>query len=473
MLRVRFAPSPTGWLHVGGARTALFNWLYARNQEGKFILRIEDTDRERSKKKYVEEIKKDLRWLGMDWDEFYRQSDRLEIYRRYARKLLQENKAYKCYCTKEELTERRNRAIDEGRPPAYDGRCRDLNETEQQQLEDEGREPTIRFKLPEKEPEMTFRDLIKGQVHFEKVMTGDFVILKSDGTPSYNFACTLDDHLMEVSHVLRAEDHLSNTPKQIMLYRALGFSLPQFGHLSMLLGPDRSKLSKRAGDTALKQYREQGYLPQAMVNYLAQLGWSSKDEREFFLPQDLIQEFSLKNIVDSPQVFDRDKLDWLGNQHIKNAELDRVTELARPFLEEKGIIPSNLSDEQLSQLRKIVNLLRPSLSNLSELSQHQDLGIFFGTIQLTEEAQEVLEWDNSTPVLKKLKEKLDRAEGIAPDKVTTIVKETKEELGVSFKEIYKPLRAAITGSTSGPEIKEVIAILGYEQASKRIDRILS
>lgn len=471
--RVRFAPSPTGWLHVGGARTALFNWLYAKKHEGKLILRIEDTDVERSSKKYTESIKEDLKWLGINWDEYYKQSDRLEIYERYARKLVHEGKAYHCYCTEEELEERRQKAIEEGRSPIYDGRCRNLTEEEEREFREEGREPTIRFKLPERQPQVVVPDEIKGKVEFESLTTGDFVILKSDGTPSYNFACVLDDHLMEISFVMRAEDHLTNTAKQMFLYEALGFEQPKFGHLSMLLGPDKSKLSKRSGDTSVKEFRENGYLPEAMVNHLALLGWSSKDEQEMFPQEELIDRFSLDNIIDSPQVFDRDKLDWFNGQYIKEVDLNRFVDLSIPFLLNSDFVNDEAVEELGEEkLKKAMDLIRPSLTKLSELVNNPDMKVFFGEVELTGEAMDVLDWENSREVLGILRDKFRSTEALKPEGVSKIVRETKEETSVSYKEVYKPLRAAVTGKISGPEIKEVISILGPERTTRRIGSVL-
>ncbi|MBS3812568.1 glutamate--tRNA ligase [Candidatus Bipolaricaulota bacterium] len=471
--RVRFAPSPTGWLHVGGARTALFNWLYAKKKEGKLILRIEDTDLERSSEEYTASIKEDLKWLGIKWDEYYKQSDRLEIYERYARKLVHEGKAYHCYCREDELEERRKKAIEEGRPPIYDGRCRNLTEEEKKNYRDQGREPTIRFKLPEQQPHAVVPDEIKGEIEFESLTTGDFVILKSDGTPSYNFACVLDDHLMEISFVLRAEDHLTNTAKQMFLYDALGFEKPRFGHLSMLLGPDKTKLSKRSGVTSVGEFRKDGYLPEAMVNHLALLGWSSKDEQEVFSREELIESFSLDNIVDSPQVFDRDKLDWFNGQYIKEVELERFVELASPFLEKSGFVDeASLKEIGAEGLRRALDLVRPSISKLSELVDNEDMAIFFDGVGLTGEAEEVLAWEDSEEVLRAIMEKFSETEVLQPEDVSKAVRDTKEEVDTGYKEVYKPLRAAVTGRLSGPEIKEVISILGPEKTVARINSVL-
>ncbi|MBS3735669.1 MAG: glutamate--tRNA ligase [Candidatus Bipolaricaulota bacterium] len=470
--RVRFAPSPTGWLHVGGARTALFNWLYAKKHDGKLILRIEDTDLDRSQEKYTEGIKEDLKWLGIVWDEFYKQSDRLEIYERYARRLVHEEKAYHCFCTEEELEERRQKALDEGRTPTYDGRCRNLSEEEKQEYREEGRDSVIRFKLPEQQPSVVVPDRIKGDVEFESLTTGDFVILKSDGTPSYNFACVLDDHLMEISFTMRAEDHLTNTAKQILLYDALDFNQPQFGHLSMLLGPDKSKLSKRSGATSVKEFKKNGYLPEALVNHLAQLGWSSKDNQEIFSVSELTEKFSLDNIIDSPQVFDREKLDWFNNQYIKRAELDRLVGLSVPLLKERGYIEEEPEEDGREKLKKVLDLIRPSLEKLTDLKDHEDLEIFYGSLELNSEAKEVLNWDGSTAVLEALEEKFSTREFLSSDEVSTIVKEVKEDLEVEYKEVYKPLRAAVTGKISGPEIKEVLSILGPEVTCDRLNTAL-
>ncbi len=471
--RVRFAPSPTGWLHVGGARTALFNWLYAKKHEGKLVLRIEDTDQERSSEEYTEAIKEDLQWLGLKWDEYYRQSDRLEIYERYARRLVHEGKAYHCFCTEEELEERRQQAMDEGRTPIYDGRCRDLSEEEKKQFRDEGRDSVIRFKLPEQRPAVVVHDRVKGDVEFDSLTTGDFVILKSDGTPSYNFACVLDDHLMEISLVMRAEDHLTNTAKQLLLYDALDFEKPEFGHLSMLLGPDKSKLSKRSGATSVKEFRENGYLPEAMINHLAQLGWSSKDQQEIFSVSELTEKFSLDNIIDSPQVFDREKLDWFNKQYLKKAELDRLVELALPYLKEGNYIEGELNEEEREELKAILALIRPSLDQLEDLSENEDLKVFYGPLEITEEAKEVLNWDNTGKVLEELKEKITCKDSLTPEDVSTVVKEVKEDLDVSYKEVYKPLRAAVTGKVSGPEIKEVLSILGPGVTGERISKAIT
>ncbi|MDI3299684.1 MAG: glutamate--tRNA ligase, partial [Bacillota bacterium] len=327
-VRVRFAPSPTGYLHLGGARTALFNWLFARHHGGSFILRIEDTDRQRSSEASVRAITEGLRWLGLDWDEGpeaggafgpYFQSQRQQGYRQAAASLLERGLAYPCYCTAEELELRRKQALAEGRAPRYDRRCLRLSAAERERLEREGRRPALRLLAPD-EGVTVVHDLVRGDVEFENAaVMDDFVIMKSDGFPTYNFAAVVDDAAMRVTHVLRAEEHLSNTPKQLAVYRALGLEPPAFGHLPMILAPDRSKLSKRHGAIAVEEFRERGYLPEAMVNYLALLGWSPGDEEEFFTREELVARFDLDRVGRQPAVYDVEKLTWMNAHYLREA----------------------------------------------------------------------------------------------------------------------------------------------------------
>ncbi len=320
-VRVRFAPSPTGELHIGGARTALFNWLFAKHHRGKFILRIEDTDVARSSDKFYRVVLDNLRWLGLDWDEGperggryspYLQSQRLHIYEKYAHVLLEQGEAYLCYCTPQELEDHRRRLKKEGESLRYIGKCWDLSSEERKRLEDEGRKPALRFKVP---PGTTWvDDLLRSRVSFENRLIGDFIILKSDGTPAYNFACVIDDSLMKITHVIRGDEHLSNTPRQVLLYRALGFPLPHFAHIPLILGKDSSKLSKRHGATSVSHYREQGYLPWTMVNYLALLGWSTADSQQFFDRDELIQKFTLERVGKSAAILDPMKLEWMNGE---------------------------------------------------------------------------------------------------------------------------------------------------------------
>ena len=331
MVRVRFAPSPTGHLHIGGARTALFNWLYARHNEGTFILRIEDTDRTRSTEDYIQSIIEGMEWLNLDWDEGpYRQTDRIDIYRTYTEKLMRDGKAYYCYCLPEELEQRRKEALAQGKPPKYDGRCKTVKEPPAD------RKPVVRFNMPQ-EGETSVNDSIRGKIVFENAQLDDLIIMRSNGTPTYNFTVVVDDVDMKITHVIRGDDHLNNTPKQIHIYRALGYDVPFFAHLPMILGSDKTRLSKRHGATSVITYKEDGYLSDALVNYLVRLGWSYGDQ-EIFSRDELIQHFTFESVGKSSAVFNHDKLLWLNSQYIMGASSERLAELVTPILLEESII---------------------------------------------------------------------------------------------------------------------------------------
>ena len=343
-IRVRFAPSPTGPFHIGGARSALFNWLLARKLGGKMVLRIEDTDRKRSTPESEENIKNSLRWLGMDWDEGvdvggpygpYRQMERLDIYKKYTDQLLAEGKAYYCYCTPEELEEERQGLLKEGKMPRYMGKCRELTPEQIAKYEAEGRKPSVRLRVPPNE-KIVVHDLIRGDVEFDSNGIGDFVIVKSDGIPTYNYAVVIDDSLMHVTHVIRAEEHLSNTPRQLLVYDALGFEKPVFGHVSLILGTDHTKMSKRHGATSLDAYRQKGYIPAGLNNFLALLGWAPPGEKEIFTMEEAIQEFSLDRVAKNPAVFDFKKLDWINGQHIRKMSAEAFWELAKCLPKRSG-----------------------------------------------------------------------------------------------------------------------------------------
>ncbi|MEK7812777.1 MAG: glutamate--tRNA ligase, partial [Candidatus Desantisbacteria bacterium] len=344
-IRVRFAPSPTGYLHIGGSRTALFNWLFAKHNQGTFVLRIEDTDIERSSQGSEGTIISSLRWLGLDWDEGpdiggefgpYRQCERLAIYNEYAEELLKQGKAYYCYCIEEELEERRTQALAEKRTPGYDGRCRNLSTKEQEQLKASGRKPSIRFHVPDEIPAVIIQDEVRGQVVFQPDTLKDFVIVRSNGVASYNFAVVIDDSLMKITHVIRGEDHLSNTPKQILIYQALGFNLPHFAHLPLMLGEDGSRLSKRHGATSTEAFKDMGYLSEAMVNYLALRGWAEGDgiNRELYAACDLIDCFSIEGVSKSAAIFDMQKLTWMNGIYIRQLPPDELTQLCLPYIEQ-------------------------------------------------------------------------------------------------------------------------------------------
>ena len=340
LVRVRFAPSPTGFLHIGGARTALFNWLFVRALKGVFILRIEDTDRTRSTNEAVKAILDGLEWLGLDWDEGpdvggdfgpYFQTERLKTYHEWADRLVKEGKAYYCVCTPEELEEQRRIAIQKKEAPKYGGKCRDRNKKEIEEMTRSGRSKVLRFKLPSNGTTIV-HDMIRGDVSFENELLDDFVLIKSDGFPTYNFAAVVDDHLMKISHVIRGDDHLSNTPRQILLYEAFELMPPKFAHIPMIMGPDKARLSKRHGATSVIEYKHMGYLPEAMINYIARLGWGYKDQ-EIFSRQELIEKFLIEKVQKTPAIFDLTKLNWLNAHYIKNAGLGKISSLAMPFIE--------------------------------------------------------------------------------------------------------------------------------------------
>ncbi len=382
-VRVRFAPSPTGPLHIGGARSALFNWLFARRHGGTFIVRIEDTDLERSSRPSEENILSSLRWLGLDWDEGigaggphgpYRQSERLGLYGGYARQLLEAGRAYYCYCSGEELAAEREELLARGELPRYLGRCRSLGAADRTRLEAGGRRPVIRFKVPP-EDTVVIRDLVRGEVSFECSGIGDFIIVKSDGIPTYNFAVVVDDRCMQISHVIRAEEHLSNTPRQVLIYRAFDWPVPEFAHISLIMGKDRSKMSKRHGATSIEQYMEMGYLPEALLNFLALLGWSPGGDEEV-LSLDLMREqFSLDRVAKNPAVFDLDKLNWINGYYIRQASLDRITDLAVPYLRQGGYLKGKATPEQYQWLKSVVSTVRNYLVNMSEIDLYAE--IFF------------------------------------------------------------------------------------------------
>ena len=366
MVRVRFAPSPTGQLHVGNARTALFNWLFARQAGGVMVLRIEDTDLARSEARFEDQLLDDLKWLGIDWDEGpdvggphapYRQSDRLELYREHAERLVKEGKAYLCFCSHWELMEERSQAEDKHQPSMYSGKCRMLDPVEAQRRRANGEGAVIRLRIPEHP--IRFHDIVRGPVEFSSEVVNDFIIVRSTGMPVYNYVVVVDDALMDITHVIRGDDHLSNTPKQVALYEALGWPVPEFAHLSTILGSDRERLSKRHGATSIANFRQMGVLPEALVNYLALLGWApTGGTREIFSPEELIKEFSLQRVTPSPAVFDMEKLHWLNRHYIKQSPPERIEKLAEPFFTRAGMLPENPDDRTRAWFGKVIEIGR-------------------------------------------------------------------------------------------------------------------
>ncbi|MEJ5226884.1 glutamate--tRNA ligase [Thermodesulfovibrio sp.] len=462
MIRVRFAPSPTGHLHIGGARTALFNWLFARHHNGKFILRIEDTDRSRSTEEYIESIIEAMKWLGLDWDEGpFRQTERMDIYKAYAHKLLEEGKAYRCYCTPEELEERRQQAMKEGKPPRYDRRCREIKETLAKPF-------AIRFKMP-LEGETVVNDLVKGNVTFKNSEIEDLVILRSDGTPTYNFCVVVDDFEMAITHVIRGEDHLNNTPKQIHIYHALGMNPPEFAHIPMILGTDRARLSKRHGATSVLSYRDEGYLSEALVNFLARLGWSYGDQ-EIFTREELIKYFNLEQVGKANAIFNAEKLLWLNSEYIKLTPEEKLLELVKPFLIRGGYLKEGETLDKDWACRAIKSL-KERCRTLKELA-HAMRYYILDYVDIEPKAKEKYINAETIPILKEVTEQLAALEVFTQERIEKIFMDMVNEKGLKLGQVAQPVRVVMTGSTVSPGIYEVLEIVGKEKTLKRLRRVI-
>lgn len=454
----RFPPSPTGYLHVGGARTAIFNWLYARNMKGKFVLRIEDTDAERSTQASVDAIFDALDWLGIDYDEGpYFQTQRFEIYREYIQKLIDSGHAYYCTCTPEQIDAMRQKAMATGAKPRYDGTCREkgLGKSEK---------AVVRFKAPLTGTTVV-EDVIKGNIVFQNDELDDFVICRSDGTPTYNFVVVVDDITMNINTVIRGDDHVMNTPKQIQLYKALGSPLPTFGHVPMVLGNDRARLSKRHGAMSVTAYRDMGFLPQALINYLVRLGWSHGDQ-EFFTRDELIEVFDLKNIGRSAGVFDLDKLMALNAEHIMAASPQDLVAPLTPFLEKAGI-----AVEAGDYILQVIETLQPRSKTLAEMAEAA-LFYYLGDIIYDEKAAQKFLKPEALEPLKLLADKLEALEGYAHSDLEDVFKAVMDQTGLKLGKIAQPVRVALTGRTASPGIFEIIAILGKERVIPRLGKAM-
>ena len=476
-VRVRFAPSPTGYLHIGNARTALFNYLFARKSRGAFILRIEDTDKERSRQEYEKALIEDLKWIGIDWDEGpdcggnygpYRQSQRLSIYKEAAEQLLSEGKAYKCYCTKEELAQRNEQAMSEGRNPGYDSRCRELTREQIAQYEKEERKPVLRFRV---EPKMiTVHDLIRDDVTFDGKTISDFVIMRPDGIPMFHFAVVLDDIMMKITHVIRGEDHLSNTPKHILLFESIGAAVPQFAHMSMTLGPDKARLSKRHGATSVRAYEENGYLSDAFFNYISLLGWGTTESQEFFSKQELIREFSLDRCHKSSAIFDPDKLLWMNGTYIRNKTVPELLNLSIPFLRQAGLIKDPLSPKTRSLLEKIISMEQEKLKTLKDVPDRASF--FLQAPEYEEKACKKFLDEKGKDVLKQLVPALDNIESFNTENLENAIRNFCEKNEFKFGIVFHPLRVAVSGTTKGPGLFEMLEVLGKDTVLNRINAIL-
>jgi len=462
-VRVRFAPSPTGALHIGGVRTALFNWLFARHHKGMFILRIEDTDQTRSTDESIRIILDGMKWLGLDWDEGpFRQTERMAIYRGHVDSLIKTGKAYYCYCTSEDLEASRKEALAAGRTPKYDRKCRFLDKPI------EGRKPAVRF-LSSDEGQTIVRDMIRGAVTFENQQLDDLIILRSDGLPTYNFAVVVDDVTMKISHVIRGDDHLNNTPRQIQLYHAFGYEPPEFAHLPMILGSDKTKLSKRHGATAVTEYIDLGYLPEALVNYLSRLGWSSGDQ-EIFSRQELIEKFSLENVGKAPSVFNPEKLLWLNHHYIQQADPDRIAALVLDLLKKDGIVVPG-SEPDPAWLTKLVTLLTERSHTLVEMKT-ASVPFIADDITLDEKARAKHLTPDVAPLLSELSKRLKSVDPFTHTEVEKVFSTIVVEKGIKLGKLAQPVRVALTGGTVSPGIFDVIEVMGKEKTLKRIATVL-
>lgn len=474
MIRVRFPPSPTGYMHIGNVRTALFNFLFARKNNGKFVLRIEDTDKERSRKEYEDDILEGLKWLNINWDEGpdiggpygpYRQSERLDIYKFYINKLLEEEKAYLCFCSEEEIERDREEMLKKGLMPKYSRKCRNLSKEQIEEKLKQNPNPVVRFKTP-LNGEVVVEDELRGSLTFPIENLDDFVIMRSDGMPTYNFAVVIDDALMKINYVIRGEDHLhGNTPRQILLYKSLDFPLPKFVHLPMILGEDHTKLSKRHGSVSLRDYRNEGYLPEALVNYMALLGFSPKTkEKEFFSLQELIEEFSIENLSKSNAIFSPSKLKWMNHKYIEMLSLDELFIRVKNFYLNKNFEIKN--DEWLKELLRlmrdhifVLQDIKNLIDDIFKPKELTDKDIFY----LKENKNLIFEFYSSIKNLDTWNE----------NNILNLIKDIGKKLSIKGKNLYHPLRVLITHKDEGPEIYIYIYLLGKDETLRRIEEVIS
>jgi len=476
-IRVRFAPSPTGFLHVGNVRTALFNWLLAARHKGTFILRIEDTDAERSEMKYEKQLMEDLRRLGLDWQEGielggdygpYRQTDRYDIYQQYVLRLLAEDKAYRCFCTEDELESFRQAQLARQETLRYSGKCRHISKDEVEQKLHDGVPFTVRLRV--RPGRVGFTDLVFGAVNIETEQISDPVLLRSDGSPTYNFCCVVDDALMNISHVIRGDGHLSNTHRQILIYEALGFPVPQFAHLSTILGPDGQKLSKRHGATSIEEFLRQGYLPEALTNYLALLGWSpATDGQEIMSLEEISAQFDLSRVVKSPAVFDMAKLNWMNRTYINKTPGEILVKTAKPYFTAAGLVSADMgasASEEDAWLGQVIDLVKTHVDHLDQLPDETGIiyGFADGTPEISEEARATLSTTEARAVAEEFARLVNEKEMVTAEAYREMVGQVKAATKQKGRNLYHPIRAALTGRDSGPDLEKLIAI--YEQGSR-------
>lgn len=478
-VRVRYAPSPTGHLHIGGARTALFTYLFARQHGGQFILRIEDTDLDRNVSGAAEEFYNGLRWLGIEWDEGediggpygpYRCTDRMDIYREHIEQLLREDKAYYCYCTEEDLTREREAQVAAGETPKYAGHCRHLTAEQREAYEAEGRSRTVRLRASTGET-LAFHDMVRGDISFESD-GNDFVIVKSNGMPTYNLAVVIDDHLMHITHVTRGEEHISNTPRQIQIYRAFGWEEPVFAHFNLILNDTGKKLSKRDESILqfISQYRDLGYLSGAILNFLALLGWSPETEEEIFTKEQLIEKFSFERVNKSGSIFDQKKLAWMNNHYFKQADPDELVGLCVPQLQRAGRLPEKLDEAQSEWARTLVVLNQDKMSCAADIVPLSDL-FFADDVAPEDEGREVLKDEKAPEVFAAFARQVEALgdDGFTVDAIKAAIKAVQGETGAKGKSLFMPIRVALTGQTHGPDLNATIWLLGRGKVLRRLE----
>lgn len=480
-VRARHAPSPTGYLHIGGAWMAFFNWLFARNRKGTFVLRIEDTDRTRSTEEFERSILEDFRWLGLDWDEGpdvggpygpYRQTERLDLYKKFAEELLAREAAYYCYCTPEELDAERARAQAEKRPYRYSGRCRTLTAQQRAEFERQGRRPTIRLRVHDYGETIVVDDLVRGRVEFDPEHLDDFIMVRSDGSPLYNFANVIDDHTMAITHIIRGIEHLSNTPKQWVMYRALGWEPPPVAHLSNILGSDKKKLSKRTGDTAVRDYKKEGFLPEALLNFFALMAWYPEENHEIFSARELVEKFRIEDLGKASPVFDMAKLTWMNGVYMREMlgrEPERVVEACLEPLRSAGLLDRQVTRETRDYIRHVIDVLGDRIKVGRDIVAYGDFFFKDGIAYEPEAARRYLSNPSIGPILEALRERVIRAPALSPAEAEALVRDLAAERGMEAREIVHPTRVALTGKTVGPGLFELMALLGKERVARRLE----
>ena len=486
-VRVRFAPSPTGFVHIGSLRTALYNYLFAKKMGGKYILRVEDTDRTRLVDGAIENMLNAMKWAGVNHDEGvmlddngnvvqkgeygpYIQSERLDIYKKYIQELLDNGKAYYCFCTKERLDEVREKQKEAGETPRYDGHCRDLTQEEIDAKIAAGEPYVIRLRLPENHV-IKFTDLVRGETEFNTNDLDDQVLIKTDGFPTYHFAVVVDDHLMKITHVIRGEEWVSSTPKHVYLYEAFGWEAPKFVHLPNILNKEKKKLSKRQGDVAVEDFKKKGYLPEGLVNYVALVGWSPEENKEIFSMEELEQAFSIERVSKSGGVFDTEKLNWVNQHYMKDADDAMLTDLSIPFLVEAGFVTEEEAKEKYDFLKGMVSVLKEKLQYVKEITDHAS--IFFGdTVELeTEECGEFLKLEHIPTLVDALIEKLSNMEVLDEASAKAMLKEIQKEHGIKGKNLFMGSRISLTGQMHGPDLNKIMEVIGKETCLNRLNYV--